>query len=99
MTFLRIQGVTLQMQAEEHIRLNVKCPVLMSNFDQTSDMPTKVSKTHQYQNTQKSNQQFRRCWTDRQSKDKLRAFTNFPSESRKKQHKKRQCQDFNKISP
>jgi len=58
------------MQAQRHIlvRLNVKCPILMTNFNQTSDMPTKVSKTHQYQNTQKSSQQFRRCWTDRQQR-------------------------------
>jgi murein L,D-transpeptidase YafK len=60
----------------------------MSNFNQTSGMPTKVSKTHQYQNTQKFIQQFRRCWTDKQSKDKLRAFTNFRSESGKKEKRK-----------
>jgi hypothetical protein len=60
----------------------------MSNFNQTSDMTTKVSKTHQYPNTQKSVQQFRRSWTDRQSKDKLRGFTNFRSESGKKENRK-----------
>jgi hypothetical protein len=77
------------MQAERHIRLNVKRPVLMPNFNnQTSDMPTKVSKIHQYQNIQKSAQKFRKCWTDIRSKDKWRAFTNSRSESGKKENRK-----------
>jgi len=60
----------------------------MPNFNQTSDMPTKVSKIHQYQNIQKSAQKFRRRWTDIRSKDKWRAFKNSRSESGKKENRK-----------
>jgi hypothetical protein len=46
---------------DTHVILRVKCPLLLSDFNQNWNIPTDFNETHQFQNSWKSIQKFSCC--------------------------------------